>query len=196
MSTLAFALLGLLAREPLSGYDVTRHIRERVGFFWSTSHSQVYPELARLEQKGLVTHQVVEQRDRPDKKVYSITAQGLKALSEWVTTPVAPRPARDELVLRAYSAWVADPREAAALFREHERRHEERLLEYERKRGWMEREWSEDVRRVDSPHFASYAALYRGIVHEREYAGWCRWLAERLEAGGVGAGTGDADPSA
>jgi DNA-binding PadR family transcriptional regulator len=33
--------------------------------------SQIYPELARLEKQGVVTHQVVEQHDhRPDKKVY------------------------------------------------------------------------------------------------------------------------------
>jgi len=49
-------------------------------FFWQARHSQIYPELARLEEKGLVTHQVVEQQDRPDKKVYSVTDSGLDAL--------------------------------------------------------------------------------------------------------------------
>jgi DNA-binding PadR family transcriptional regulator len=194
MDTLGYALLGLLAREPLSGYELTSRIKERVGYFWSTSYSQVYPALARLETGGLVHHRAVRQRDRPDKKVYSITTEGLGALREWVTAPVGPRPARDELVLRAYCAWVADARAAAALFREHERLHAQRLSEYEAKRVWMEREWGEELLRPDSPRFASYAALRRGMGHEREYAEWCRWVADRLEGVGDADDTGEARP--
>jgi DNA-binding PadR family transcriptional regulator len=174
-TTLGHALLGLLARESLSGYDLTRLMRARVGFFWQARHSQIYPELARLEGNGLVTHVVVEQQDRPDKKVYEITAAGQSALKEWVTRPVEQRAARDELVLKAYSMWLADPERAVALFRE--------------ERGsWMEKEWAEDLHRLDSPRFASYAALQRGIVYERGYAEWCGWVADQLERGIPGEG--------
>jgi len=183
MNALGYVLLGLVAREPLTGYELTSQLKERVAFFWSTSHSQVYPELSRLEDAGLVTHRAVEQRDRPNKKIYSITEAGVEALKQWVTAPLGAWPARDELALRAYSVWVADPREAAALFREQERLHEERRLDYERKKVWMEGEWGEEVGRVDSPRFASYAALRRGIGYEREFADWCRWVAEQLEGG-------------
>lgn len=180
-TTLGYAILGLLAREPLSGYDLTSRMRAPVGFFWQARHSQVYPELARLEEGGLVTHRVVEQRDRPDKKVYSITDAGLDALKEWVTEPVAPRAVRDELVLKAYSMWLADSEKALALFREQERRHEDRLLEYEKTRAWIEKEWGKDITRTHSPLFASYAALQRGILYERGYVDWCRWVVEWLE---------------
>jgi DNA-binding PadR family transcriptional regulator len=180
MSTLRYALLGLLARKPLSGYDLKKRMEERVGFFWSARHSQIYPELARLEREGMVTHKVVEQSDRPDKKVYEATSAGLAALKEWVTAPVNPRPARDELVLKAYSLWLAEPEEALALFREQERRHEEQLRQYEEIRAWMEREWKGDLERLDSPKSACYAALRRGILYEREYAEWCAWGADRL----------------
>jgi len=183
VTTLGYAILGLLSREALSGYDLSSRMRSRVGFFWEAGHSQIYPELARLEGRGLVTHHVVEQSDRPDKKVYEITETGLDALKEWVTQPPAPRAARDELVLKAYSSWIAEPGEAVALFRDQERLHEERLLEYERIKGWMEKEWGKDVLRTDSPRFASYAALQRGILNERGYAEWCRWVADRLEKG-------------
>ena len=185
MSTLGYALLGLLARQSLSGYELTGQIKGRVGPFWSTTHSQVYPELSRLEDEDLVDHRVVQQSGRPDKKVYSITTKGLETLKEWVTSPVEPREIRDELVLRAHNAWVADPREAAAFFREHGRLHEEQLSDYETKRRWMEREWGEDLRRVDSPRFGSYAALHRGIIYERGYVEWCRWIADSLERGAV-----------
>ncbi len=180
MTTLGHAILGLLAQEDLSGYDIKRWMERPVGNFWSAGHSQIYPELARLEEAGMVVHQLVEQSERPDKKVYEITAVGLAAWREWVTAPVEPRAARDELVLKAYSLWLAEPEAALVLFKEQERLHEERLRGYEETRAWMEREWDEDLDRLDSPRFASYAALQRGIIHERGYAEWCGWVAQRL----------------
>lgn len=191
MGALGYAILGLLAREPLSGYDLARRTKERLGFFWQARHSQIYPELARLEEEGMVRHRVVEQRDRPDKKVYSITDAGLEALKEWVVEPPGPRPARDELVLKAYSLWLADPKEALALFREQERRHEEQLRRYEEIGAWMEKEWGRDLEQIGSPRFASYAALQRGILYERGYVEWCRWVTSRLEKGAGGGDAGD-----
>src|SRR5215210_5706645 len=164
MTILGYVLLGLLARESLSGYDLMNRMKRRVGFFWHARHSQIYPELTRLEEEGMVSHQVVEQKDRPDKKVYSITGVGLDALKEWVTAPVTLRPVRDELVVKAYCLWLADPSETLALFREQERLHKDRLLRYEEIKAWMEEKWVEDLERVGSPHFASYAALQRGII--------------------------------
>src|SRR3712207_9157781 len=102
MRVLGYAILGLLSREELTGYDLAGRMRARVGHFWEARHSQIYPELARLEEGGMVRHRVIEQQDRPDKKVYEITDRGLEALKAWVTEPPAPRPARDELVLKAY----------------------------------------------------------------------------------------------
>ncbi len=50
----------------------------------------------------------------------------------------------------------------------------------------MEEEWRDDILRIDSPRFASYAALLRGVLHERGYAEWCRWVADRLEGTSAG----------
>ena len=177
MTTLGYAILGLLSREDLSGYDLKQRMAGRVGYFWSAKHSQIYPELARLEDGGYVKHSVVEQRERPDKKVYEITAYGLDALKEWVIQPPVPRPTRDELTLKTYSVWLADKEKAVQLFREEELRHQEQLAHYEELRAWMEGEWQEDLTSTNSPEFASYATLRRGIGYEREYAGWCRWMA-------------------
>ena len=180
-TTLGYALLGLLAREPLSGYDLAQRLKGRVGFFWQARHSQIYPELARLETAGLVGHVVVEQQDRPDKKVYTITEAGRAALQSWVTSPVVGAPPRDELVLKAYSLWVADPAAAAALFREHERRHAERLADYERRLASLEERYGAELRQPGTPPFSTFIALQRGIGYEREYAAWCGWVARQLE---------------
>ncbi len=183
MRTLGYAILSLLSREELSGYDLMGRMRERVGFFWSARHSQIYPELAQLEEEGFVTHRLVEQRERPDKKVYEITEYGLAALKEWVIEPPSVRATRDEMTLKAYSIWLADPEEAITLFREQEQKHQEQLQRYREIEAWMKEEWGADLERIDSHHFASYAALRRGIGYESEYAEWCRWVSDSLERG-------------
>jgi DNA-binding PadR family transcriptional regulator len=197
VATLGYALLGLLARGALSGYDLARQMKRPVGYFWQARHSQIYPELARLEAQGLVAHHVVAQHDRPDKKVYAITEAGRAALQAWVTAPLEEPPVRDELVLRAYSVWLADPTAAAALFREHAGRHEARLARYRELEAQMVRDHAGVPPPVATPEFAAYAALRRGIGRVREYAAWCRWLADRLEAAataGAEAGPGAASP--
>ena len=181
VTTLGYALLGLLARRALSGYDLAREMKRPVGYFWQARHSQIYPQLARLEAQGLVAHQVVAQHDRPDKKVYAITEPGRAALRDWVTSELDDPPVRDELVLRAYSVWLADPRAAGALFREHAHRREAQLARYREIEAGLMRSSAGVPPAVDTPDFATYAALLRGIGRQREYAAWCHWVADRLE---------------
>lgn len=182
VTMLGYALLGLLARESGSGYDLAQRLKGRVGHFWHARHSQIYPELARLEAQGLATHRVIEQQERPDKKLYAITEAGLDALRRWVTAPAAPAPVRNELVLKAYSLWLADPVEAIALFREQERQHSEQRARYEDIQAWMRQQGGRDGWRLDDPLFASFITVQRGIGYEREQAAWCRWVAEQIEA--------------
>ena len=176
--------MGLLSREELSGYDLKRWMERPLGYFWSARHSQIYPELARLEEEGLVTHTLVEQSGKPDKKVYRITTEGLEALKEWVVQPPVSRSVRDELTLKAYSVWLADKEKAVRLFREEGLQREEQLAHYETLRTWMEDEHETEVRSPDSAWFAAYATLRRGIGYEKEYAEWCRWMADSVERRG------------
>lgn len=188
MKTLGYVLLGLLARGSSSGYDLSQMLKQRIAYFWTAGHSQIYPELARLEAEHLVTFESVAQEDRPDKKIYSITEAGRAILREWVTTPTDPFPARrDELVLKAYCLWLGDPEQAIALFAEQAQQHTKRLAEYQQAQTWIEQQWTKEGRRIDSQWFGSYISLQRGIGHEREYAGWCHWVVEQLKQGQAGA---------
>ena len=175
-------MLGLLAREPCSGYDLIRRMEEPVGFFWHARRSQIYPELARLEAAGLLRRTVVAQQDRPDKKVYEITRDGLAALRRWIAAPTKPMLDRDEFMLKVYSSWLVSPEQALALIREHEARHTSRLARYEEIEARMEPGWAPSERRPDTPKFAAYATLRRGIEYERGYVEWCRWLASMIAA--------------
>lgn len=182
MITLSYALLGLLVRDALSGYDLAQYMKKRMGTMWLALPSQIYPELARLEAQGLVRHHVVEQHDyRPDKKVYEITEAGREALQKWVIEPAAAAPLRDEFLLKAYSLWLADPQEAIKRFREQEQHHAKQLAEYEELLERLKREWGHALEDVGSPLFGSSLAINYGISYERNYMEWCRWVINRLE---------------
>ena len=172
---LAYAILGILARDAYSGYDLLHMLQVKVGAFWQARHSQIYPELARLEAQGLVTHEVIAQSDRPAKKVYSITAEGRAALAEWANLPMQPPQRRDEFLLKAFAIWLATPEVAIAEFREHARQHREQQAHYQR---LLAERCSGAVPAFHEPMFATYITLHRGISYEREYAEWCDWVAD------------------
>lgn len=178
---LGYALLGLLARSPCSGYDLIREMEEPVGFFWHARRSQIYPELARLEAAGLARHEVVAQTDRPNKKVYSITEVGLAALREWVAAPMPLPLDRDEFMLKVFSLWLCDRHQAIALVRTHEGYHAGRLAQYREIEERMRRTRGDEITRPEAPIFASYATLRRGIEYEQGYVAWCQWLLDALE---------------
>ena len=52
--SLRHAVLGALADEPRNGYALVKHFGQSLGYAWSASHSQIYPELARLRDDGLI----------------------------------------------------------------------------------------------------------------------------------------------
>jgi PadR family transcriptional regulator, regulatory protein AphA len=97
-----FAILGLLAEGPLSGYDIKKEVEERLSHFWSLSYGHVYPMLRRLDEQGLVAMTVERQEGRPDRKVYAITDDGRRALEDAFVEPPAPSLPRNELLLRIF----------------------------------------------------------------------------------------------
>lgn len=69
-------LLKLLDEAPRHGYDVIRLLQDRFLGVYSPSPGTIYPRLARLEEEGLVTHDLVD-----GKKVYKITDAGRAELN-------------------------------------------------------------------------------------------------------------------
>jgi PadR family transcriptional regulator AphA len=93
--SLRFAILGSLSSSPSSGYDLARQFNLGLDWFWSASHSQIYPELRRLEEAGLIEGSQTTVGEKLEKRVYSITEDGLEALISWVTDSPHYRPNRD-----------------------------------------------------------------------------------------------------
>jgi DNA-binding PadR family transcriptional regulator len=83
-------ILGLLNRQPMSGYDIRRFLKSLSWLIDSPSFGSLYPALYALLEDGLVTVEVVSRRDKPPRKIYSITEASRQAMREWVERPVAP----------------------------------------------------------------------------------------------------------
>src|SRR6202161_3746300 len=95
-------LLGLLAIEPMSGYDLGLTIRHSVGHFWNESYGQIYPNLKKLANEGFVSCKTERQKGKPDRRIYSITEKGRERLREWLAVPPQPEIPRNELLLKLF----------------------------------------------------------------------------------------------
>ena len=97
---LKYVLLTLLDRERQTGYEIVKTFESAVGYFWSASHQQVYRELSKLTDDALVKFTSVKQGDKPDKKVYRITAAGRADLHQWLHEPCKQQASKDLLLVK------------------------------------------------------------------------------------------------
>ena len=106
-------LLALLATEAAHGYQLRARLQLALGpLARMLSAGQVYVTLNRLEKAGLVTAERVGQADRPDRKVYDLTAAGRERIAEWLADTSWPKPAPAEFHLKlvaAAAAGLGDP---------------------------------------------------------------------------------------
>jgi len=114
----SYAVLGLLSfGQELSGFDMKRWADWSLKFFyWAPSFSQIYGELHKLEELGLVASRLDDnkhaqrKRGEREKRVYRITPAGERAVTAW-TTEAEPEPAmlKHGIMLRTWLGHTAEP---------------------------------------------------------------------------------------
>jgi len=106
-------VLALLAKEACHGYQLQAQLALALGpLAGALNAGHVYVTLGRLEKAGLVSGERVGQADRPDRKVYELTAAGRARVQEWLSDTSWPKPAPAEFHLKlvaAAAAGLADP---------------------------------------------------------------------------------------
>ena len=90
--TVSHVLLGLLEESERHGYDLKQSYDRKFGTFRPLRFGQVYRTLAQLQRDGLVEIVGVEAGAGPDRKRYSITAEGVTDLERWLSEPEEPQP--------------------------------------------------------------------------------------------------------
>ena len=167
LSATAYVILGMLSREPRSGYEIKAAVDNTTRFFWAASYGQIYPELKRLSKAGLVKGLDAPRGERK-RTIYAITASGKKALRDWLRQPPGTFETRDEGLLKLFFAGLLPPAEAAQILRsirEHRVDLVERLREME-------------PTALEKKDPFPLIVLRGGIEFNNWYADWC----ERMEA--------------
>src|SRR4051795_1441365 len=117
MTPTARVICGMIRLGRRTGYEIKQLVDVSTRFFWAASYGQIYPELKRLEEAGLVTGEDAPTGGR-QRRAYSLTPAGEDALREWlVSDRDLVYEMRDEGLLRFFFADVMTPDEAVALLR-------------------------------------------------------------------------------
>jgi DNA-binding PadR family transcriptional regulator len=102
-------VLAMLAKEPSHGYELRARLKQALGPVGEDLNAgQIYVTLTRLEKAGLVTAASAPGvSDRPDRKVYELTAAGQHRVAEWLAEISWPRPDLTEFHLKLIAAAAA-----------------------------------------------------------------------------------------
>ena len=172
---LEHALLVALSERPGSGLELAGRFERSIGFFWHATHQQIYRVLGRMETDGWLSVETVPQTGRPDKKVYSVSPTGARALADWLAEPLPMESFRSDLAVKLRAASYG---ERAVLLRrvsETVADHETRLAHY---RELEKRDYPVPAD-LAGPELDQYLVL-RGGIRLEEF--WIGWLNEYLEA--------------
>lgn len=97
--SLKYGILGLLAEQPLHGYEIKNRFESLLGGSWEVNFGQIYTTLQRLERDRLVG--AAGKRGDRGKLAYRLTANGRRALEEWLTKPESePQQLREEIYVK------------------------------------------------------------------------------------------------
>ncbi|MCU4784337.1 PadR family transcriptional regulator [Bacillus cereus] len=176
--SIRYALLGLLSKKEQTGYDLYHTFQEQLIYFWNSSHSQVYKELSKMEQDNLVTFEYIYQEGSPNKKIYSLTKEGEKALVEWIIhSKTKPQRIKDEFLLKASSFNVISVSEAISLL--------QKIIDREMHVMRETQKWKDhgfpDQSSIRKQVIGEYITVEYGIRYSKMYIDWCEWAMEVLE---------------
>ena len=169
----ASVILGMLSFSPKSGYEIKNFVDRSTRFFWAASYGQIYPELRRLSDAGLIAGTDSPQGGRR-RTVYALTPAGRKALVAWLETPPDTYEMRHEGMLKLFFADALAPRERIERLRDLGRVHADKVAAL--------RVIEEAAKK--SPDSSAYLVLRFGIAFNEWAAEWCEReaaaLADRL----------------
>ena len=169
----SYVILGLLALGAHSGYDIKQLADMSTRHFWATSYGQIYPELRRLSEAGLIKSEDASKGTR-QRTLYHLTAEGRRALHAWVADgTVQPVEIRDEMLLKLFFADAMSGKETVKHLGAMRRRHQEVAA------GLREHE----PMVAAQPHRMKYEVLKFGVGLHEWCADWYARLAKDLESG-------------
>jgi PadR family transcriptional regulator, regulatory protein AphA len=167
LSPTAYVILGFVRNEPRSGYEIKALVDNSTRFFWAASYGQIYPELKRLSEAGLIVGSDSPTGGRK-RTVYAITADGEEELRAWLRQTPETFEMRDEGLLKLFFADALPREEALEILRSMRAR---RLAVHEQLEAIRETKGE-----IEDPF--PMIVLQGGLEYTQWFAEWC----ERMEA--------------
>ncbi|MFI9747700.1 PadR family transcriptional regulator [Streptomyces sp. NPDC052494] len=170
--SLKHAVLAALLEGEASGYDLAKIFDVSVANFWAATAQQLYRELERLAEAGLITARVVEQERRPNKRMFSLTEQGRQDLYAYTSAPPRPSAIRDELMVQVQACDEGDTEAVRGFVAEWMETSRTKLARYDRLRERMLDGRDEDTYLGEAERVGPYLTLMRGRFFEEENLRW------------------------
>ncbi len=173
LSNTAYVILGALHERPSSGYDIKAFADMSTRHFWAVSYGQLYPELKRLLDDGLI-----ESEDQPtgsrQRTLYRLTPLGADTLADWVSdTGIRSCEFRDEMLVRLFFSDAVDLEKRLELARNMAARHRAQAS------GLCKQGENRTPKQQENPMHEE--VLRFGIELHEFLTGWYERLAARLE---------------
>ena len=93
----------------MTGYELAQFFDQSAAWVWSAPHSNIYPELRRLEGEGLLSSSTEIRGEKLERRLYEITDEGVTDLLNWAVSDPSPSYLRDPLFVRVGFLDLADP---------------------------------------------------------------------------------------
>ncbi|MFC8292570.1 PadR family transcriptional regulator [Streptomyces sp. NPDC057242] len=170
--SLKHAVLAALLEGEASGYDLAKIFDVSVANFWAATPQQLYRELDRLAEAGLITARVVEQERRPNKRMFSLTESGRRDLAAYTSTPPRPSAVRDELLVQVQACDEGDTAAVRAFVAGRMETARTKLARYDRLRERMLAGRDEEAYLEEAERIGPYLTLMRGRFFEEENLRW------------------------
>ncbi|MFI2549393.1 PadR family transcriptional regulator [Streptomyces rochei] len=172
--SLKYAVLAALLEGEASGYELSKVFDVSLANFWPATPQQLYRELERLADEGLIEARTVPQERRPTKRLFSLTEAGRDRLSAFAAEPTRrPTAVRDEFLIKMQAMDGIDPERVRALVEERRTWALGKLARYERVRERLLDGRTEEEHLREAGRVGPYLTLLAGISFERENARWC-----------------------
>jgi DNA-binding PadR family transcriptional regulator len=171
------AILACLTERPMTGYELAKTFDASIGFFWKADHQQIYRELSRLRDKGHVQAREVVQSGKPNKLVYTLTAEGRAALRHWGARPSVPPSIKDDLLVRLYALDGVDIESLRTDLMARLEHHRDRYERYER---LLNKRFPDGT--APPADLGKMLSLRLGMRHERVVVEWCEEALDALSA--------------
>ncbi|MFC1441958.1 PadR family transcriptional regulator [Streptacidiphilus sp. N1-10] len=170
---LRHAVLAALLDEELSGYQLTKAFDLGVANFWHALPQQLYAELAKLEQDGLIAGREVVQEARPNKRLFQVTEAGLAELERFAATATKPSFIRDDLLVKVQSADHVDTGALIAQLTERAAFAEAKIGLFDELLRKMRGDRSEQEYLRHGERIGPYLTCLRGLAFEQGNRDWC-----------------------